>query len=246
MTARILEFDRVSAAYPGGSPALRNVSFTIRDANARTAVLGGNGAGKSSLFLALGGFLKFDGAIHVEGKLLTMASIEQIRRSIGFVFENADDQFFLETLFDDIAFGPRNAGVAESDITNRVREALAAVGLEGCESRHPRKLSLGERRLASIATVLSMRPRILIFDEPTANLDLRARRRVLTTIRNFNGAVIVLTHDLAAAREITNEAVVLSEGCVVFTGTTTDVFRHPAARAALSIDAEESMIEKLF
>lgn len=244
MTATpILQFNSVRAAYPDGTRALRDVSFTIPSPASRVALLGGNGAGKSSVFLAAAGFLAFEGSIQILGESLPSArdslqkaKLAAIRSRVGFVFENAADQLFLETLFDDIAFGPRNAGMQESDVKNRVVKALSAVGLDGFESRHPGRLSNGERRLAAVATALVGEPQLLILDEPTANLDARARRRVLKVISQFGGAVLLLTHDLAAAREITDRSVVLAEGSVVFEGETARAFADPRTRDALGME----------
>lgn len=242
MTVPLLQFEHVQASHADGTPALRGVSFELHGERLRVALLGGNGAGKSSLFLVLGGFLPYEGIIRYRGESLNSNNIASFRARTGFVFENASDQFFLETIGEDVAFGPRNAGVAESDVTRRVGESLSAVGLEGYESRDPEKLSMGERRLAAIATVLSMRPEWLVLDEPTSNLDLRARRRVLQAIGRFPGHAMILTHDLAAARELTTHALVLSEGCLAYSGPTARLLDHAQARAALGIDGQEEAV----
>ncbi|MBI3817348.1 MAG: ABC transporter ATP-binding protein [Planctomycetes bacterium] len=238
MNDPILQFENVSAAHADGTPALRGVAFEIGGRAARAAVLGGNGAGKSSLFLTIAGFLAFEGSVNIFGEPLLKSSAESLRRKIGFVFENADDQLFLESVFEDIAFGPRNAGAREPEVRERVGAALAAVGLNGYETRHPRRLSQGERRLAAIATAIVMNPRLLVLDEPTANLDARARRRVLLCLKQFDGAVLLLTHDFDAAREITDRSIVLAEGRVVFDGATERAFSEPRARAALGVEDE--------
>jgi cobalt/nickel transport system ATP-binding protein len=232
--AEILRFDAVEAAHSDGTPALRGVSLSLHSRE-RAAVLGANGAGKSSFFLVIGGFLPYRGSARLFGQEIASADMPQLRRRAGFVFERAEDQLFLETLGDDVAFGPRNAGLAESEVARRVAASLDAVGLRGFESRNTTRLSHGEARLAAIATALAMEPEILVVDEPTANLDARARRRVVGALAQFPGTLLLLTHDLDAAARLADRAFVLAEGRLVFDGSASDVETDPRAAAALGL-----------
>jgi energy-coupling factor transporter ATP-binding protein EcfA2 len=236
VSAPLLELRGIEANYPDGTAALRGLSLVSRGPSERLAVLGANGAGKSSLFLAIAGFLAFRGSASVLGHAVVPAGLAELRRKVGFVFEDPGDQLFLETLGDDVAFGPRNAGLAEPEVAARVREALAAVGLAGFEERSPRRLSSGERRLAAIATALALRPEALVLDEPTANLDARARRRVVGTLARFRGGLILLTHDHEAARELADRAIVLAEGRIVCDAPAASALADPRGRAALGLD----------
>ncbi len=233
-----LELRDVQAERHDGTPVLRDVSFQVTRGE-RVALLGANGAGKSSLFLAAGGFLPFLGRIAILGVDLTAASLPSIRARMGFLFENADDQLFLDTVGDDVAFGPRAAGLGEAEVATRVHDALEAVGLPGLEPRSPKRLSLGERRLVALATVLAMRPEVLLLDELTANLDARSRRRVLGAVDRYGGTVLLLTHDLDAAARSTDRSIVLAEGRVVADLPTRDVASDRRVRLALGLDEGE-------
>jgi cobalt/nickel transport system ATP-binding protein len=233
---KILELVNLQARYPDGSSALRDVTLDVNAAGERVAILGGNGAGKSSLFLVLAGFLEFEGEARVMGLTLDRAHVAAIRRKVGFVFERPEDQLFLDSLAEDVAFGPRNAGLDETEVASRVARALDAVGLRGHEARHPRRLSQGEARLAALATALALEPELLVLDEPTANLDARGRRRVLAALDGFQGSILFLTHDLDAALLTTSRAIVLLEGRVVARGETAAVLGDPRARTALGLE----------
>lgn len=234
----LLHLGDVHARFPDGTAALRGVSLSIDDPRDRVAVLGGNGAGKTSLFLALAGFLPFEGSIRVLGEPLGPGSVAAIRRRIGFVFERPEDQLFLGSLGEDVAFGPRNLGLDEGDVQRRVARALEAVGLAGLSERPPDRLSQGEARLAALATALALEPRILVLDEPTANLDARGRRRVLEAIDRFEGPVLLLTHDLEGARAVSKRSIVLLEGRVVSAGPTERVLSDSRAQRALGLDPQ--------
>lgn len=234
----LLRFENVEATHADGTAALRGVSFELA-AGERVALLGGNGAGKSSVFLALGGFLPFRGSIRAFDRELTGQSASEMRRRIGFVFESSDDQLLLDTLEEDVAFAPRCAGIGEAEVAERTARALEAVGLRGYERRNPRRLSFGERRLAALAGAFAQRPELLVLDEPTANLDARARRRVLDALVRFRGALLLLTHDLAAAAALTERALVLSEGRLVLSGPTDSVLWDTRAHAALGLEEDD-------
>ena len=215
-----LEVEALRFAYPGGAPILEGVSFDV-GAGEHVAILGPNGAGKSTLLLHLNGLLTPDGGrVVVDGITVTEQTVRDVRRRVGLVFQDPDDQLFLPSLIEDVAFGPLNHGGDPHDAEHAARRQLDAFGLLHAADRAAHHLSGGEKRLASLATVLVMRPRILALDEPTAALDARARRRVIDTLRARPESLVVATHDLDLARDLCPRAIVLSDGRVAADGDT--------------------------
>jgi cobalt/nickel transport system ATP-binding protein len=200
--------------YPGGRPALDGIDLHVTHGE-RVAVLGPNGAGKTTLMLHLNGLLRGDGELEVAGLRVERAALAELRARVGLVFQDPDDQLFMPRVRDDVAFGPLNLGLDSAEAEARVAEALAAVGMAHVADRAPHELSMGERRRVAIATVLAMRPRLLALDEPSANLDPRARRELLDVLEQFERTMLVVTHDLAFAAELCERAIVLSRGRVV-------------------------------
>jgi cobalt/nickel transport system ATP-binding protein len=217
MAEPILELADVRFRYPTGLEALRGVTFAVAPGE-RVGLVGPNGAGKSTLVLAIAGFLEAEGLIRVAGHTLAPATARDVRRHLGLVFADPDDQLFMSRVGDDVAFGPLSAGLAPQEVHERVHEALAAVGLEGFEARAPQHLSDGEKRLAALATVLAMRPQVLVLDEPSANLDPRARRRLINLMRGLPGTHLVVGHDLDLIMEVCGRTVLLEAGRVVADG----------------------------
>jgi cobalt/nickel transport system ATP-binding protein len=168
----LLEIDDLSYTYPGGPEALRGITLHLRD-GARVALVGPNGAGKSTLLLALVGILPASGTVRVGGVTLGRDTLREVRSRIGLVFQDPNDQLFMPTVDEDVAFGPAQLGLPPDEVRRRTGEALRAVGLEGLGGRSPHPLSGGERRAASLATVLPMEPHVLALDEPTTGLDPR-------------------------------------------------------------------------
>jgi cobalt/nickel transport system ATP-binding protein len=178
----------VSFAYPDGTEALCDVDLTIA-AGESVGIVGPNGAGKSTLALLLAGFLASPrGTVEVCGRVVGRRTLGDIHRRLGLVFQDPDDQLFLGTVLDDVAFGPLNLGLPAGEAAARAREALGRVGLEGVEARFPGHLSAGQKRAAALATVLAMRPEVVVLDEPTANLDPSARRRAIGLLREIGRA----------------------------------------------------------
>ena len=200
--------------YPGGRTALADVDLHVTHGE-RVAVLGPNGAGKTTLMLHLNGLLLGEGSLEVAGLEVSRRSLKELRRRVGLVFQDPDDQLFMPSVREDVAFGPLNMGLAPPEALGRVDEALAAVRMEHAADRAPHELSMGERRRVAIATVLAMRPSLLVLDEPSANLDPRARRELLDVLERIEGSMIVVTHDLPFAAELCERAVVLSAGRMV-------------------------------
>ncbi|HOE67913.1 MAG TPA: ABC transporter ATP-binding protein [Candidatus Hydrogenedentes bacterium] len=223
-----IAIDRVSFAYPDGAAALHGIAFELAHGE-RVAIIGANGAGKSTLLLHLNGLiLPTSGTITVEGIRLERASRRDIRRRVGLVFQNPDDQLFCPTVFDDIAFGPRNMGLDENEVAARVRACLTSVGLDGAANKCAFHLSQGQKRRAAIATVLAMRPAIVVLDEPTSNLDPRGRKDAIALLRQLSATMIVATHDLPLVNALCPRTILLSQGRVAADGPTAAILADTA------------------
>lgn len=218
MADPLIELAGLEFSYPDGRKALRGINLTV-GAGERVAVLGANGAGKSTMLLQLIGILKpQSGTIRICGIELSGKTVRQVRKKLGLVFQVPDDQLFCTSLYDDIAFGPRNMGVPEVEVKARVAKALSAVGLEGFGERMAYHLSPGEKKRASIATVLSMDAECLALDEPTSMLDPRARREMSTLLKSLPQTQLIVTHDLDLARDACTRGVIVDAGQVVADG----------------------------
>jgi cobalt/nickel transport system ATP-binding protein len=214
-----IEIHNLSFVYPDGRSALRDVSLAVR-LGEKVALVGPNGAGKSTLLLHLNGILRGGGTVRVMGQEVAEPHLPRIRGQVGLVFQDPDDQLFSPTVFEDVAFGPLYAGLPEEEIRRRVAWALAQVGLEGYAERVSHHLSLGEKKRAAIATVLSMRPEILALDEPTSGLDPRTRRRLIGLLHELPQTMLVATHDMQFVAQVLPRTVVLDGGQVVADGPT--------------------------
>jgi cobalt/nickel transport system ATP-binding protein len=215
-------------AYPDGHHALQGISFRISHGES-VAVVGANGAGKSTLLMLLLGLMfPARGEVRVGDALVTRKTLPLVRKAMGMVLQDPDDQLFMPTVFDDVAFGPRNAGLDEREVARHAESALQAVGISHLRGRAPFKLSGGEKRAASIATVLSMLPDILVMDEPTAGLDPRARRMVKDLLRGFSHTKIIASHDLELVWELCERTLVLTQGTVAADGPTRQVLGDAA------------------
>ncbi len=201
----------VSFRYPDGRPALRGVDLHVTHGE-RVALLGPNGAGKTTLMLHLNGLLTGTGELEVAGLKVERATLPELRARVGLVFQDPDDQLFMPTVGEDVAFGPLNLGLTRDEVAARVRDALAAVRMDGAHDRSPHLLSMGERRRVAIATVLAMRPWLLVLDEPSASLDPRGRRELLEVLAGIEGTMLLATHDLPLAAELCERAVILDAG----------------------------------
>jgi len=213
----MLRVSDLSFRYPNGTLALDRVGFQAAT-NEKLAIIGPNGAGKSTLILLLNGILSGEGEIWIDDRLMDNENRQVLHRKIGVVFQNPDDQLFCPTLYDDIAFGPLNLGCPNEEIESRVTEALARVGLQGREKDSTLTLSFGERKSASLATILAMRPEIYIFDEPSSNLDPYHRRMIINYINTLAETVLIATHDLDLVVETCNRVMILNRGRVMAMG----------------------------
>lgn len=217
-----VEIKNLSYNYPDGQQALHGISLTI-GRNETVTIIGPNGAGKSTLLLHLNGIIRSDGTIKIFGTPLTEKNIKWVRSKVGLVFQNPDDQLFSPTVFDDVAFGPLNMGLAEEEVRSRVQKALAMVSMEGYEKRSPQHLSVGEKKRIATATVLSMDTEILIFDEPSANLDPRAKWGLVALIEQLPMTKIIASHDLELVRTLNGRTVILDKGHIVCDTSTDEV-----------------------
>lgn len=220
MSHHYVKFDNVHYRYPDGFEALRGVSFLITHGE-KVALVGANGAGKSTLMLHMNGLLQAsEGQVIIGDVLITKKTLPEIRRTVGLVFQNPDDQLFMPTVEEDVAFGPRNMKLTPEEVDRRVDRALEAVGVSELRHQAPYRLSGGQKRSAAIATVLSMEPDILVLDEPSSNLDPHARRLLMEQIKNFYHTVIVTSHDLDLVKQTCPRTIIMAHGQIIADGPT--------------------------
>ncbi len=232
MTTPTLDVRGLAYAYPDGHQALHGVDLHVHPGE-RVALLGPNGAGKTTLVLHLNGILTAGaGSVAVGGLPVERANLQEIRRRVGIVFQDPDDQLFLGTVRQDVAFGPANLGIRGEPLQRRVMDALERVGMADFADRPPHHLSFGQRRRVAVATVLAMEPEILVLDEPSSNLDPASRRELADILRSLDVTVLMVTHDLPYALELCPRSVVLADGVVVADGRTYDVLTDDALMRA--------------
>jgi cobalt/nickel transport system ATP-binding protein len=231
-SAPAAEVSGVHFNYPDGTPALAGVDLSIAHGE-RLAILGPNGAGKSTLVLHLNGILTpTQGGVSIDGLVVDKANMREIRRRVGIVFQDPDDQLFMPTVRDDVAFGPANLGLEGDDLDARVGEALDAVGMSEVADRSPHHLSFGQRRRVAVATVLAMRPTLLVLDEPSSNLDPQARRELAEILVGLSIATVIVTHDLPYALQLCDSAVVMNAGTITARGATAEILADASVMAA--------------
>jgi len=224
MSHHIVEAENLDYSYPDGTPALGGVSFRIPHGQS-VALVGENGAGKSTLLRHFTGCLfALSGNLSIGGLRVEKGNLAEVRRAVGMVFQNPDDQLFMPTVFEDVAFGLLNMGVPEAELEGKVMDALRTVGAAQLRARPPYRLSQGEKRAVSIAGVLAMSPDILVMDEPTSNLDPLSRRRLMALLKSFRHTKVIATHDLDFALEVCDRAVVIHKGRITADGPIRAVF----------------------
>lgn len=218
----MIEIDNLCFHYPGGNLVLDHVKLSIHPGE-KVALVGPNGAGKSTLLLHFNGVLQGDGLVKINDLEVSKKNLPRIRSMVGMVFQNPDDQLFSMTVGEDVAYGPSYQGLDQVLIKERVKSALTAVQLEGFENRHPFHLSGGEKKRASIATVLSMEPDYLVLDEPTSGMDPKSRRELFTLLKTLPQTLILATHDLPMVYEIADRVILLNRGQVIADGETAKI-----------------------
>jgi cobalt/nickel transport system ATP-binding protein len=225
MSHHIVEVKNLRHAYPDGTVTLSDVSFRITHGES-VAIIGANGAGKSTLLLHLNGYLEpTSGHIRIGDTPLSRGTLPDIRRTVGMVFQDPDDQLFMPTVYDDVAFGPLNLGLPGPEVDQRVNEALDRVGSGHLINKPPYHLSGGEKKRVAIATVISMSPDILVMDEPTSGLDPFARRQLMGLLKDFHHTKIFTSHDLDMVHELCERTIVLHRGSIAADGPTEEIFR---------------------
>lgn len=228
MSHHIVQAQDVKYTYPDGNEALKGVSFMIHHGES-VAIIGANGAGKSTLLMHLNGLLlPSSGLIRVGDYPLSRETVHNIRRTVGMIFQDSDDQLFMPTVYDDVAFGPVNMGLPHDVVKQKVEETLETVGALHLKNRQTHRLSGGEKRAVAIATVLSMSPDILVMDEPTSSLDPMARRRLIELLKSFHHTKIIATHDLDMVLDLCERTIIIREGVVAADGSSIDVLRDEA------------------
>ena len=224
MSHHYLRFDDVHYRYPNGYEALCGVSFRITHGE-KVALVGANGAGKSTPLLHTNGLLiPSQGEVVMGGIKLTRRTLPLVRQSVGLVFQDSDNQLFMPTVEEDVAFGPSNMRLEPEEIRRRVTEALDAVGALHLRGASPFRLSGGQKKRVAIATVLSMEPSVLVMDEPTSNLDPRARRQIIDLIRRFGHTTLIAAHDMEMVLDLCDRTIVMKQGRIVADGSTRHVF----------------------
>ncbi|GAA4840476.1 energy-coupling factor ABC transporter ATP-binding protein [Saccharopolyspora rosea] len=221
--APALEVTGLTYSYPDGHRALRGIDLRVAPGE-RVAVLGPNGAGKTTMTLHLNGVLRAEaGRIAVGGLEVADGNLKEIRRRVGLVFQDPDDQLFMPTVREDVAFGPANFGLRGAELADRVHAALDAVGMAGHADRSPLHLSGGQRKRVALATVLACRPEILVLDEPSSNLEPVARRELAEVLVDLGGTMLMVTHDLPYALQLCPRSVLIDDGTVVADGPTAEL-----------------------
>ena len=207
----MLTINNVTVEYPDGTKAINNLSLNVKSGE-KLALIGANGAGKSTLMLAIEGIVDSTGEIKIDDLVVDSKNIVKVRQQVGMLFQNPDDQLFMATIYDDVAFGPRNAGLDEESVKYRVEDRLKLLNIEHLKDKTALKLSGGEKRMAALATVLAMKPSVMLLDEPTAFLDPKARRNLINVLNSLPHTMLIATHDLTFAKEVCREAVVIKDG----------------------------------
>ena len=236
----LIETRDLCYSYPHSVRALEGINF-IAPRNARIAVIGSNGAGKSTLFKHFNGIFKpTTGSILIRGEPITKANIREVRKFVGIVFQNADDQIFSPTVEQDVAFGPTNLGLDEETIHHRVHEALKIVGIEDLADRVPHHLSGGEKKRVAIAGVIAMEPEVLVLDEPTAGLDPQGVHDLIGFInslsKQYGMTVIFSTHDVSLVAEVADYIYVMNKGRFVAEGNVEQIFMQPDMLKSMRLD----------
>ena len=241
MSHHFIEIKNLQYSYPDSKKALNDVSFEIHHGES-VGIVGANGAGKSTLLMNLVGILlPSSGECRIGEVPVNKKTLPIIRQKVGIVFQNSDDQLFMNTVYEDVAFGPRNYKFPEDEVDKRVMQALETVGIAHLKDRPPYKLSGGEKRAAAIASVLSVSPDVLVMDEPSTALDPKARRRLINMLKGFDHTKIITSHDLDMVLELCERVIVLNEGKIVADDDTLNIFNNEELMEKCSLEKPLSM-----
>lgn len=221
----MIEFDNVSFAYESGAPVIKGLSFRIEDGEA-VGLIGANGAGKSTIMKLVLGLVQGEGRILVDDIEVNKDNLGKIRKKLGFVLQNSDNQMFMPTVYEDMMFGPLNYMVSREDADKKVNEVLDRLGLQYLKNKYNHKISGGEKRMAAIATILAMNPDTILMDEPTSSLDPFNRRTVIRTICGLSQTKIITSHDLDMIMDTCSRVILLSKGCIAADGPVQEILRN--------------------
>ncbi len=225
MSHHIVEANDLHYTYPDGTEGLKGVSFRVTQGES-VALVGENGAGKSTLLMHMNGYLMAtQGDVRIGDYMVKHKHLDYVRRSVGIVFQNADDQLFMPTVFDDVAFGPLNLGFEKEAVEKKVAQVLETVGAAHLAKRPPYRLSQGEKKAVAIASVLAMSPDILVMDEPSSSLDPLSRLKLINLLKTFKHTKIIASHDLDMAMDLCERTIVLHEGQIAADGPTAELFK---------------------
>jgi cobalt/nickel transport system ATP-binding protein len=241
MSHHKLEIKNLHFSYPDGHEAIKNMSFTIYHGES-VGIIGANGAGKSTLLMLIMGIIFPEGGEIILGDVhVTKKTLSMVRQRLGMVFQDPDDQLFMTSVYDDVAFGPRNYNLDEQEVENRVNYALEMVGIAHLRDRAPYKLSGGEKRAAAVASVLSLQPDMLIMDEPTSALDPKARRRIIHLLNSFEHTKIITSHDLDMILDTCQRVLVIRQGEIIADGKTLEVLSNGELLDAYGLETPLSL-----
>ena len=240
-----IEIRNLNFSYPDGTEALKGINLDICEGES-VAIIGPNGAGKSTLLLHLNGLLNGSESIRVFGKIISKENISFIRHKVGFVFQDPQDQLFMPTAYEDVAFGPRNLRLTKENIEELVNNALNEVGLLDKKNHLSYHLSLGEQRRLSIATVLSMSPDILVLDEPNSNLDPASRRHLINLLKSFKITKVIATHDLEMVLDLCSRVVLMDDGRIISEGKVKEVLSNQHLLELHRLEVPFSLRQRVF
>lgn len=220
----MIQFEHVTSEYDKGKIVLNDISFRMK-AGESVGLIGANGAGKSTMMKVLLGLVEAKGNIIVDGKKMTAKNIKDIRKKLGFVLQNSDNQMFMPTVYEDMIFGPMNYGMTREEAEQKADEVLSTLGIAQLKYRHNHKISGGEKRMAAIATVLAMDPDVILMDEPTSTLDPYNRRQIINTVKGLSNTKLIASHDLDMILDTCDRVILLSEGRIVADGKSTVILK---------------------
>ena len=224
--SKYLEISNLTYEYPDGYKALNEISFDLEEGDS-LGILGPNGAGKTTLILHLNGILgEMDGSIKLNNLEFVEDNLAEIRKTVGVVFQDPDDQLFMPTVLEDVMFGPKNFGFSEETSRENAEEALKMVGMNDYQEKAPHHLSFGQKRKVAIASVLASKPQLLVLDEPSSNLDPSSRRELIDILLSLEISIVLVTHDLPMALEICPKSIVVNSGLITENGKTKDLLTN--------------------